>query len=71
MTETNLLLLASSMPSIVKLELAKGHTVSYRSNEYPGLLLLEYPNGRLESIDVDLQTGETIVLKTLRENQVA
>ena len=67
MTERNLERLIEEMPSIVTIELAKGYPVSYESDKYPGLLLKEYPNGRLESVSVNLQTGEIVVLKVLRE----
>ena len=66
MTERNLERLIEEMPSIVAMELAKGYPVSYESDKYPGLLIKEYPNGRLESVSVNLQTGEIVVLKVLR-----
>ena len=70
MTEKNLERLIEDMPSIVARELAKGYPVSYESDKYPNLLLKEYPNGRLESVGVNLETGEIVVLKVLREANI-
>ncbi|HHH52576.1 MAG TPA: hypothetical protein ENK91_02875 [Bacteroidetes bacterium] len=67
MTEKNLEKLIDEMPSIAAIELAKGYPVSYESDKYPGLLLKEYPNGRLESVSANLETGEIIVLEVLRK----
>ena len=67
MTEKGLDWLADNMPSILKERLAKGYSVSYMDDKYPGLLLQEHPNGRLESIDININSGETIILEILRE----
>lgn len=67
MTEQEFIDLAEQVPNFVMMKLAEGKAVSYRSDEYPDLLLREYPNGRLESIDVDINTGERITLAVLRE----
>lgn len=66
MTEKNLLKLAEEMPNFAQENLDKGFSVSYYSDEYPDKLLKEYPDGRLESIDIDLITGEMEVLEVLR-----
>ncbi len=67
MTEKNLLKIADDMPDMAKENLEKGFFVSYRSEAYPNKHLMEYPNGKLESISVDLNTGEVRVLEVLRE----
>lgn len=68
MTEKNLLQMVDDMPDMAKENLEKGFFVSYRSEEYPNKHLREYPDGRLESISVDLITGEVQVLEVLRES---
>jgi len=70
MTDTNLIEMAKEMPNFAKENLDKGFSVSYYSDEYPGKLLKEYPSGKLESIDIDLITGEMKILEVLRiENE--
>lgn len=68
MTEKNLLQLADDMPDIAKENLERGFSVSYRSATYPNKHLREYPDGRLESVSVDLDTGEIRVMEILRES---
>ncbi len=46
--------------------LDSGIPASYESDEYPGLLLQEFPDGRLFSVDVDIKSGEVIYLKQLK-----
>ena len=69
MTERNLLKLAKDMPNVVQENLDNGFWASYRSEAYPGKLLREYPNGRLESVTVELETGEITVLEVLRHGK--
>lgn len=68
MTDENLMQLMEDFPDMVQENLDQGVPATYRDEvNYPGLLLKVYPNGRLESIDVDDETFETIVLKVLKE----
>ena len=72
MTDENMLKLAKEFENIniVKERLAQGLTATYRDEKrYPGKMLKEYPDGRLESIDIDMDTFETIVLEVLREGK--
>ncbi len=72
MTDENMLKLAKEFESINIVEeiLAEGFPATYRDEKrYPGKMLKEYPNGRLESIDIDMDTFETIVLEVLREGK--
>ncbi len=46
--------------------LESGIPASYESDEYPGLLLQEFPDGRLFSVDVDIKSGEVIYLQQLK-----
>ena len=46
--------------------LDSGIPASYESDEYPGLLLQEFPDGRLFSVDIDIKSGEVIYLKQLK-----
>lgn len=66
MTEKNLLKMAKEMPNFAQENLDKGFSVSYYSDEYPEKLIKEYPDGRLESIDINLVTGEMQILEVLR-----
>lgn len=66
MTDINLMKMAKEMPNFAKENLDKGFSVSYYSDEYPDKLLKEYPNGKIESIDIDLITGEMKILEVLR-----
>lgn len=68
MKEKNLLQIVDDMPDMVKENLEKGFFVSYWSEAYPNKHLREYPDGRLESVSVDLITGEVQVLEVLRES---
>ena len=56
-----------NMPDLAAEVLSAGRPATYESDEYPWLLLEEFPDGRLHSIDVDLETGESIVLEVLRK----
>ncbi len=70
MTEENLIKWEEEgMPNIVEEKLAAGQWASYRSDEYPGKLLREFPNGRLESVTIDLETEEIIVLEVLKNGR--
>jgi len=44
--------------------LDRGHAATYENDD--GLVVKEYPDGRIFHIDVDLKTGETIYLKQLK-----
>jgi len=44
--------------------LDRGHAACYENDD--GLLVEEFPDGRIFHIDVDLKTGETIYLKQLK-----
>ena len=44
--------------------LDRGHAATYENDD--GLLVEEFPDGRIFHIDVDLKTGETIYLKQLK-----
>jgi hypothetical protein len=48
-------------------KLAKGQWVTYMCDEYPGKIVREYPNGRLESIDIDEESDEIIILEVLKQ----
>ena len=68
MTEKNLMELTDNMPNIAQEGLAKGSKwVTYRSDDYPNTILREFPNGRLESVTLNITTEEIIVLKVLKE----
>lgn len=58
--------MARNMPNVAQENLDKGFSVSYRSDEYPDKHLREHPDGRLESVAVNLETGEITVLEILR-----
>jgi len=44
--------------------LDRGHAACYRNED--GLMVEEFPDGRIYHIKVDLNTGETIYLKRLK-----
>jgi len=44
--------------------LDRGHAACYRNED--GLMVEEFPDGRIYHINVDLKTGETIYLKRLK-----
>ena len=44
--------------------LDRGHAATYENDE--GLLVEEFPDGKIFHIDVDLKTGKTIYLKQLK-----
>jgi len=44
--------------------LDRGHAACYRNED--GLMVEEFPDGRIYHIKVDLKTGETIYLKRLK-----
>jgi len=44
--------------------LDRGHAATYENDD--GLLVKEFPDGRIFNIDVDLKSGETIYLKQLQ-----
>ena len=44
--------------------LDRGHAACYINED--GLMVEEFPDGRIYHIDVDLKTGETIYLKRLK-----
>jgi len=49
--------------------LESGYWALYRSDEYPDKLLREFPDGRLESVTVNMKTGKIIVLEVLRDGK--
>jgi len=44
--------------------LDRGHAATYENDD--GLVVKEYPDGRIFHIDVDLKSGKTIYLKQLK-----
>lgn len=66
-SEEEFIELLPQIPNIVIQKLSEGKVVSYRSQQYPDLLLREYPDGRLESIDIDISTGNLVLLCVLKE----
>ena len=44
--------------------LDRGHAATYENDD--GLVVKEFPDGRIFHIDVDLKTGETTYLKQLK-----
>jgi len=44
--------------------LERGHAACYQNED--GLMIKEFPDGRIYHINIDLKTGETIYLKQLK-----
>jgi hypothetical protein len=50
--------------------LAQGHPIAYREEDTPkGCVLMEYPNGRIELIEVDMLGDNDKVIKIIRDGK--
>ncbi|MDR0747470.1 MAG: hypothetical protein LBE89_06230 [Helicobacteraceae bacterium] len=50
--------------------LAQGHPIAYREKDTPkGCVLMEYPNGKIELIEVDMSGDNDKVVKIVRDGK--